>query len=827
MTPAGGPTATYRLQIQPGFGFADAAALSGYLADLGVGHVYLSPILEPTAGSTHGYDVVSHTRLNTEAGGRPAFDEMVAAFHAAGLKVVVDVVPNHMAVPTPEHANAPLWQVLKDGRESPYARWFDIDWAAGDDTVLMPVLGDTLENVLAAGDLVIARDGGAAGDEMVVRYFEHELPVRAGTEELPLEQLVHRQWWRLADWHLATTDLNYRRFFDVTSLIAVRVEDPEVFDRTHALLVELVRDGSIDGLRIDHPDGLADPAGYLRRLAEVTDDTWVVVEKILEGDEQLPTDWACAGTTGYDALWRVGSLFVDPSGQEPLTDLLALHTGIRRTLDETVVTAKREIADRVLVAEVSRLQRGMLEVLAALPGPTPTPESVRRVLTALLVGIERYRAYVVPGEPADTEAKTVLDAARARAAEWLADEDLRVLDTVREVLLGRVGEPLPAPAAAALDDVVVRFQQTCGPVMAKGIEDTAFYRWHRLVALNEVGGDPDHFATSPAELEAFATRIADDWPRTMTTLSTHDTKRAEDVRARLAVLSHRPLDWADWLVRAKDLVRPHRSAEVDGATEYLLWQTVVGAWPISTERLTAYAQKAIRESKKRTTWTEPDEAYEKAIADLATAMTTDDAIASHVEAWVASSAQQARAIALGQKLIQLVMPGAPDVYQGAELVDLSLVDPDNRRLVDYADRRARLARLDGGDAPADLDDEKLLVTARTLQLRRDHPLWFVGNRSMCAAVRSTSDAVFALARGDVEGMRVVAVVTRRPVEPLPGSAGDAPVPVDLEVTIELPAGDWVDAFTGRAVTSAGGEGGVEVADVLGTLPVALLVRADA
>jgi len=316
-------TATYRLQIRPGFGFAETAEQADYLAALGVSHAYLSPILQPVPGSTHGYDVVDHTRLSDEAGGREAFDAMVPVLHAAGIRAVADVVPNHMAVPTPAHLNAPLWSVLREGPQSPFAHWFDIDWAAGEDTLLMPVLGDPIEDVLAAGDLTLASDGGRAGDESVVRYFEHELPVRSGTAQLPIEELVTRQWWRLAHWRTAETDLNYRRFFDVATLIAVRVEDDVVFDASHALLAELVADGSLDGLRIDHPDGLADPRGYLRRLATATGDSWVVVEKILEGDEALPTDWACAGTTGYDTLWRIGGLFVDPAAEEPLTDFLA------------------------------------------------------------------------------------------------------------------------------------------------------------------------------------------------------------------------------------------------------------------------------------------------------------------------------------------------------------------------------------------------------------------------------------------------------------------------------------------------------------------------
>lgn len=808
------PTATYRLQVNADFGFAQVGEQADYLERLGVSHAYLSPILQPVAGSTHGYDVVDHGSLNEQAGGRAAFDAMVATLHGEDLRVVVDVVPNHMAVPTPEHLNAPLWSVLREGPGSAYASWFDIDWAAGQDRVLMPVLGSSLEDALAEGQLELATDGGPGGDETVVRYYEHELPVCEGTADLPLEQLVRGQWWRLAHWQAATTELNYRRFFDVTSLIAVRVEDPEVFDRTHELLLALMREGAVDGLRIDHPDGLADPRGYLRRLAAATDDAWVVVEKIIEGDETLPSDWPCAGTTGYDALWRVAGVFVDPAGREPLTDLLATVSGKRRTLAETVTTAKQEVVASGQAAEVLRLLRLLTTISASAAAPThPSVESLRRALSALIVAMDRYRAYVVPGEPATAESVMVLDAACGRAVALLDEGDHATLDLVRDVALGLVGAELAAQVGPQVAELVVRFQQTCGPVMAKGIEDTAFYRWHRLVGLNEVGGDPDHFAVSPDELHAFAARTAAAWPTTMTTLSTHDTKRAEDVRARLAVLSERPHEWQTWLRRAQELARPHRSSELDGSTEYLLWQTLVGTWPVSVERLDAYARKAVREAKQHTSWVGVDETYERSVADFVTGVLGDRAVVAHVEEWVAAAAAPARVTTLGQKLLQLVMPGVPDVYQGAELVDLSLVDPDNRRPVDYAQRRTRLARLDAGEAPADLDDEKLLVTSRTLRLRRDHPEWFVGEEATRTRVCTTSDHALAVGRGDATGVHAVAVVTRLGASL--GSWGDA--------TVALPPGQWVDVLSGARVTA---ESPVPLAGLLTSLPVALLVKAD-
>ena len=806
------PTATYRLQVQSAFGFGDAGALAGYLADLGVSHAYLSPVLQAAPGSTHGYDVLDHSRLSEEAGGREAFDAMVATLRERGLGVVVDVVPNHMTVPEPEHLNVPLWSMLRDGRDSPYATWFDVDWDAAGDRVVIPVLGGAVDEALGSGELVLATDGGVAGDETVVRYYAHELPVRPGTEHLPLPELLDRQWWRLESWRAAATTLNYRRFFDVGSLAAVRVEDPEVFDATHGLLVDLVRAGAVDGLRIDHPDGLADPRGYLRRLAEATDDAWVVVEKILEGDERLPEDWPSAGTTGYDLLWRIGALFVDPAGRQPLTDQLALVSGARLTLDEVVTASKQYVVGTALVPEVLRLVRRVEEVLAAASSPDrPSRDSIERALVALLVGMDRYRAYVVPGEGVDPEAQRVLDDAAARAREHLDLDDHRTLDLVAELVLGRVADSVRAAAGSAVDDLVVRFQQTCGPVMAKGIEDTAFYRWHRLVGLNEVGADPDHFAVSPDELSTFVERLAQEWPLTMTTLSTHDTKRSEDVRARLAAISERPDAWQHWVREAQEAARPYRSDRLDGATEYLLWQTLVGAWPLSEERLQAYATKAVREAKLHTGWSDPDEGYEAAVSGFVSGVLRDDGIGSHIRSWLVESVGEVRVATLGQKLLQLVLPGVPDVYQGTELVDLSLVDPDNRRAVDFEDRVARLARLDGGADPRDLDDEKLLVTSRALRLRRDRPEWFTARGATFRRVRTDTDHAFAVARGDASGDHVVTVVTRL--------AGSLDGWGDHEIAV--PTGAWTDLLTGRAVVS---DGTVGLAGILDRLPVALMTR---
>jgi (1->4)-alpha-D-glucan 1-alpha-D-glucosylmutase len=828
------PVSTYRFQVNADQTFADVGAAAAYLDALGISHAYLSPVLAATPGSTHGYDVLDHTRLSPDAGGREGFDAMVGQLHAAGVRVVADVVPNHMTVPTPVRLNTPLWAVLREGPASEFAGWFDIDWGAtrftapsvepGDEgvrSILMPVLGGRIGQVLAAGELSVDH----SGDEPVLRYYDHEFPVRPGTEHLPLADLVDRQWYRLAHWKVGDSELNYRRFFDVGTLAAVRVEDPEVFEATHRLLLDLVADGSLDGLRIDHPDGLADPRGYLRRLAASSGGSWVVVEKILEGEETLPEDWPCAGTTGYDALARVGGLFVQPSAagalQATWSDFAGDDPDLLRDMHHVVARAKHEIVEGSLYAEVHRLVELLVQITGAdIRLRDHTRRGLEAAVTELLVAFDRYRAYVVPGEPAPPAEAAVVERATETARGHLPEDVHETLDLVRDLVLGREAGSAGRSGDADRAELVVRFQQTCGPVMAKGIEDTAFYRSFRLAALNEVGGDPDRFGVSPEQLHAFSEKLLVHWPTSMTTLSTHDTKRSEDARARLLVLSEVPAEW-DAAVRSwHALSAPLRSPLLDGPTEYLVWQTLVATWdhrgdrPLAEERLQQYLTKAVREAKLRTTWTAVDEPYEEAVAAFATGVLASEEVVEAVRAFVRSTADLAGVAVLGQKLVQLTMPGVPDVYQGTEMVDASLVDPDNRRAVDLALRGARLARLDAGARPDGLDDEKLLVTSRALRARREHPDAFVGDAAAYTPLPTTTGHLVAFSRGGPDGALVVTLVTRlaRELADLGGWG---------EHTVALPEGHWTDVLTGRAV----GEGGaVRIGELLTDLPVALLVR---
>ena len=817
------PVSTYRLQLHAGFGFAEATAVVPYLHELGVTHAYLSPILAANPGSTHGYDVVDHGQVAPDLGGPEGLADLVAELHRHGMGTVVDVVPNHMAVPVPEWRNAALWSVLRDGPTSPYGGWFDVDWSVDRGALLMPVLGSRIGQVLEAGELALDPQGGPEGDEAVLRYFEHEFPVRPGTEVLPISQLVDQQWYRLAHWRVGDQEVNYRRFFDIDTLAALRQEDPAVFGPTHAVLIDLVRDGSVDGLRIDHPDGLADPRGYLRQLADRTGGAWVVVEKILEPGELLPDDWSCAGTTGYDALRLVNGVFHDGAGGQLLTALAEEVAGEREDWPTNARTAKREVIEGGQYADVHHLVDLLVEICSLDPALRDhTRRDLHDSVVEVLVAFDRYRAYVVPGEPAPDEAVEVVDAAVDRARLALPDDQHDALALVRDLLLGgAVGDPdLVTPDAVALRaELVTRFQQTCGPVMAKGVEDTASYRWVRLVSLNEVGGDPGAIGLSPEELHAFAAVALQRHPTGMTTLSTHDTKRSEDVRARLAVLSELPQDWAETMRALREASAAYRSPEVDGRVELLIWQTLVGTGPITRDRLAPYVEKVMREAKLHSSWTAPDPAYESAVQEFVSALLVDPEVGRLLAGWGERTAPAVRVTTLGQKLLQLVLPGVPDVFQGCESVALTLVDPDNRQPVDHGDLAGRLGALErigaGGPGELSLADAKLLVTSRALRLRRDHPEWFIGPEATYAPVATTSGSALALSRGDASGPAVIAVMTRLSVS-LQRFGGWA------EHTVTLPDSDdgWTDELTGRVVSG----GPQSLAELLRDLPVALLRR---
>ena len=880
----GTPGATYRVQLHAGFGFADAAAVVPYLAELGVTHLYCSPILQAAPGSSHGYDVVDHGRLAEELGGEPAFEVLTRALGDHGMGLVVDIVPNHMA--TAGRANAWWWDVLENGPSSRYASHFDIDWDPPEaklrQKVLVPVLGDHYGRVLDRGEVRLRRHGGA----FIVSYFEHEVPVsprtldelladaaaEVGSHELAVlaeafgqlphagatdragvtrrhgdkevlrsrlaelcdsrpdvglavdaavervnqdpdrfDVLLQRQNYRLAYWRVASEELDYRRFFDIPGLIGVRAEDEDVFADSHALLSRLVRDGRVQGLRVDHPDGLRDPQRYLEMLRDATGGAWVVVEKILEGQEALRESWPAAGTTGYDFLNVVGGLFVDGSAQEALSELYRHFAGDHSSFAATALRARLEVMDTALRADIERLTELFVEAAAwDRRFRDYTRAQLRQALKEALASLDVYRTYVRPWGASTEEDRRAVTRALERVRERRPDIDDELLALLERILLGRTRGPAQA-------ELCSRFQQVSGPVMAKGVEDTAFYRYCRLVSLNEVGGDPGRFAVDVDDFHAHNTRAAERWPATLLTTSTHDTKRSEDVRIRVAMLSEIPGDWAAAVERWRSLTQRHKIGGLpDARTEYLLYQTLVGAHPIDTARATAYLEKAVREAKTHTSWTDADEAYEEAVRSFTEAILADGAFREELEGLVGRLLGPARTASLAQTLLRLTSPGVPDTYQGTEVWDLSLVDPDNRRPVDYS----RLEKLLGDarsataeEALARSDDglPKLLVAHRALALRRARPGAFAPGASY-RPLRATGPAarhVVAYGRGDA----VVTVVPRLTLTLAEGAGwGDT--------ALELPDGEWTDQLTGARWNGAA----VVVGELLGRFPVALLGR---
>lgn len=766
------PRSTYRLQIRAAFDLNAAAELTDYLRDLGADWVYLSPVLEAEAGSDHGYDVIDHSRIDPARGGERGLQNLADQAHGRDLGVLIDIVPNHMGVATPA-ANAWWWDLLTHGPGSRYAEAFDVDWQAGNDRIRIPVLGS--EGPDALDDLRVV------GDEL--HYFENRYPLAPGTHQ-PGDSArdVHsRQHYELVFWKRADHELNYRRFFAVNSLAGIRVEEPWVFDESHVEIARWFREGLADGLRVDHPDGLADPAGYLDRLSALTGGAHVLVEKILEGDEELPHDWSTDGTTGYDALGEFDRVLVDPDGADRLG---ALDSSLRHESGAfdwpgMILGTKRGIAEGILGSEVNRLAR-------LLPGPgSGISSDTVAALVELLAAFPVYRSYL----PQGGEQLARAAAAAERSRPDLTDEIVRIV--------AALGDPAH-PAA-------IRFQQTSGMVMAKGVEDTAFYRYSRLVSLNEVGAEPSQFSLDPEAFHARQQHRLATFPHAMTTLSTHDTKRSADVRARIAVLAEVADEWAATLARLREL-----APLGDGPFENLLWQSIVGAWPASRERLHAYAEKAAREAGTSTTWTSPDVAFEARMHALVDATFDDEAVGSELHRIVDVVREASWSNSLSLALLQLTGPGAPDVYQGGELWDYSLVDPDNRREVDFDLRRRLLAEIAAGAHP-EVDHTgaaKLLVTHRALTLRRDRPELFTRYAALPVFGEAASSAI-AVDRGGA-----VVVATRLPVG-LAESGGWR------STRLHVPAGPRVDVLTGRRFDGSR----LPLAELLATYPVALLVPA--
>ena len=812
------PRATYRLQLRAGMDFARAAGLVSYLARLGISHLYLSPPFAAAPGSSHGYDIVDPNRFDPELGGEDGFMLLRRALDEQGLGLVLDIVPNHMGI---GRANRWWWDVLRHGRDSAYAQFFDIDFAADPEgKLVLPVLGAPLAEVLERGELrVVAEDG-----EPLLAYGEQRFPVPAGTSLRadPL-RLLQYQPYRLVFWREGVARRNYRRFFNIDQLAGLRAEEPEVFEASHQLILELARRELIQGLRVDHVDGLTDPKAYLdrlqRRLGEVRPSAapfYVVVEKILIGEERLPHDWPIAGTTGYEFLNEILGLLVSRPGLDALAKVAERFIGASQDYAATVRAAKAEVLDKLFAGELTALARrasrffGLEEQLAAA--------TLRRILVSFPV----YRTYG-GGREWSTADVGVLEEAFDRSSDGA--------DLATRHALDRLERRLANGKDKATTGVLQGLQQLSGPLMAKSVEDTAFYRYHRLLALNEIGGEADSLGCRPEEFHRRAAWRLQHWPDTMLATETHDTKRGEDGRARLAVLSEVPEEWEAVVTAWRELNAS--LSLIHPADEYAFYQSLVGAWPLELRvddgagvaelraRLQGWLLKALREGKERSDWNDPNSDYEKrAVGFLRASMTAGSEFLSAVAAFVARINAPAIANSLAQLLVKLTSPGIPDIYQGTEFNELSLVDPDNRRAVDFGSRVLALAEPQGGPREA-----KLAVLRGTLSLRARHPDLFSRGRYHPLPVEG-SLARHVLAYGRVDGERIaITVITRLLGRDLLGAAASALDEASWgDTSIALPRAwprlPWRDLFSGATVETEAGH--LRLAPLLSRSPVALV-----
>ena len=752
--------ATCRIQLRNGLGFAEVRSRLPYLQRLGISHLYLSPIFRARSGSTHGYDCVDPNEIDASLGGSEGFRELCEACAARGLGILLDIVPNHQGIGWEN----PYWRaLLQEGAAADASPMFDVDWAASaggtPGKLLLPILGKPLQQVLDAGELLL-HDGTIPS----VSYFGEQLPLALGSAHGNLQDILARQHWRLAWWRCGNGMLNWRRFFDITELAGVRVEDEQVFQRTHGLLLELLRWPAIDGLRVDHVDGLADPGAYLRRLAraweQIRDDPpWIVVEKILAPGETLPQDWPVAGTTGYETLNRLHDVFVDPAGMRALGQTWRAFGGDPTAFEQALAQAKREILERNLRAELDRLVNRLgQDPLLDYPQP-----AVREALVRLVIGTDCYRSYGHAHPQAFD---------RACERSDLSDLGPGLCEAIRRAM--------PADSDARL-----RFEQLSAPAMAKSLEDTVFYRWYPLLSRNEVGSHPGGQPPALAALHRDFARARRRSSRALVATATHDTKRGEDARMRIAVLSHPAAGWPLEVSHWRRLADAHDGPD-DGRVAYFVFQAMIGAWPTKAEddgseafveRLLAYFEKAFREGKRHTHWLDPDEAFERGLHDWVRACLADSAFTTRAAGYVKRIDRAARMLSLGQTVLKFTVPGIPDLLHGTEWHDLSLVDPDNRRPVDM-DRLERGLDAALADAPQQwwAAGAKMRVIARLLRLRRLSPALF--ESGTYRPLRLPAQArCFGFERRHADEHLVVLVTHRlgpnleRPLEPIRESTG--------------------------------------------------------
>jgi (1->4)-alpha-D-glucan 1-alpha-D-glucosylmutase len=861
-------TATYRLQLHAEFPLRAAAEVVPYLAQLGISHVYLSPVLQAAPGSTHGYDVADPTQVSEALGGEDGWRDFQQVVREHGLEVLLDIVPNHMTTST---AN-PWWRdVLAQGPYSPHAGYYDLNPQVDGENwrIRLCTLGRAYGAVLEAGELKITLEG----EEPQLAYYENRFPLnplswrhflgeaagvsadeaaelrwatapdadartryesavarvreaygkqrREALQERAdalsadpdrLHVLLEEQYYRLVWWKLEGEMVNYRRFFNIGGLVGLRVEDPEVFTAAHQRIQKMVEDGEVAGLRVDHPDGLRDPAGYLAELRRLLPEGKIYVEKILDAAEPLPGGWAVDGTVGYDFLAKVNRLWMAEQKEDVLTGIYADFTGHPVNFHGLVREKKLAIIDAHFRADLERLVNLGLQLARADWRTRDTSRrQLRDALAMLTATLPVYRTYRSGTRVADGDRDpVVLDEAFAQAQASAIGVDRSVFEFLRRFLGGNPAED------EAVKDFMARWEQLAPAVMAKGAEDTTFYLYDRLVSCNEVGAQPWALGISAEHFHQFCHYLHTMWPDNLLATSTHDNKRSEDVRARISVLTEVPAQWAEAVHEWSRMNHAAwRGRSPDRHAEYLLYQTLIGAWPISVERARDYMLKACREAKVNTSWHEPNSDYEEAILGFTQRIIESREFVVALERFIAPLIQPGRINSLAQTLIKLTAPGVPDFYQGTELWDHSLVDPDNRRPVDFECRRELLQRVAGlaGDQVVEEWETglpKLWLTQRVLQLRQQHPDWF-GEEALYEPVVARGFRLGHLL-GYRRGTHVLVLVPRFTLT-LGGDWGDT--------TLTLPEGTWRNLFTGADFS-----GDVPPGQVFGRFPVALLVRQD-
>jgi (1->4)-alpha-D-glucan 1-alpha-D-glucosylmutase len=884
------PSSTYRLQLHKGFSFDDAAAIADYLCELGISHVYSSPYLQAAPGSTHGYDVVDHQKVNEELGGAEAHERFCKVLGEKRLGQVLDIVPNHMSL---GKENRYWWDVLENGASSRYASFFDIDWQPYEERlrnkVLVPVLADQYGRVLESGGICLVRHGTmfqveCAGqvlpvapnslaailaraaeyaksdtlnflatsfgrlpapeyidrqtilerhrDKVVLQGFLARLCLEqpSASEALDravaqwnankdlLDDLLNQQNYRLAYWKTADQQLGYRRFFDVNTLVGLRVEREHVFEETHALVLDWLHRGVLDGVRIDHPDGLRDPLQYFRRLRANAPDAWIVAEKILEPGEFLREGWPIEGTSGYDFLNVALNVLVAPDGMKQLNAIYEDFTGEPGSFPGIAHDKKINVTQEALGSDVNRLTSLFVGICESNRDFRDyTRAEMRRAIREVAACFAVYRCYVEPTRGEVTEEdRQYIGRAIECAKQNRQDIGAGLFDLLRDVLTLQV-------KGTQETEFLMRFQQFTPPVMAKGVEDTAFYCYNRLLAMSEVGGDPGADGMSVAEFHAYNAKMQATHPHTMVTLSTHDTKRSDDVRARLAVLSEMAEEFGEalgrWSRANNELRAEWKLGEFpDRNTEYMLYQTLIGAWPIELDRVQAYMLKATREAKQKTSWTKGNKEFEEGLRRFIDALLGHAPFVAELEEFVGRVKDAGRVNSLAQTLMKHTAPGVPDLYQGSELWDLSLVDPDNRRPVDYGLRARLLAeikRMPVGEAAAEAMRRaeeglpKMWTIHQALKLRRERPKSFGAEAAYTPLPMQGEKRDHGIAY--LRGNEVATVVTRLPARL--GGAWEG-------TSVELPEGNWSDRLSGIVVNG----GSVAMGELLKVFPVALLVK---